>query len=190
MYRTIRNVHLFCGLAALPILLMYAVSSIQMSHNRWFSTKPVVTETPVILPAGLTDGRVVARTLMERGLVIGEIRRIAAKGDALEIRILHPGTIVLIKYSGATGGAVIHKERSGFVMMLNRLHHLGGVAHEFAPLNAWGFALGAAAIGLLVLGTSGLYLWFKTYRERRIGIVLLGVNLVFSVVLIAVLRLG
>src|SRR5947209_1595223 len=100
MYRTIRNIHLFCGLAALPFLLMYAVSSIQMSHNRWFSTKPEVTETSVVLPAAVTDGRVVARTLMERGLVLGEIRRIAAKGDALEIRILHPGTIVLVKYSG------------------------------------------------------------------------------------------
>ena len=56
--------------------------------------EPEVTETPVMLPAGLTDRRLVARTLMERGLVIGEIRRIAAKGDALEIRILHPGIIL------------------------------------------------------------------------------------------------
>ena len=43
MYRYLRNTHLFLGLFCCLFVLMYGVSSVQMSHNTWFPSRPSVT---------------------------------------------------------------------------------------------------------------------------------------------------
>ena len=43
------------------------------------------------------------------------------------------------------------------------------------------------SIGLLVMGATGIYLWFKTYRERLVGSILLVGNLLFGVAMVALL---
>ena len=46
-----------------------------------------------------------------------------------------------------------------------------------------------ASIGLFALGGTGIFMWFKLYEERTIGVVLLGANLVVSVGLLIALRM-
>ena len=52
MYPTLRTIHLLCGALALPMLLMYAVSAVQMAHSKWFRLKPSVTDAKVQLQFG------------------------------------------------------------------------------------------------------------------------------------------
>lgn len=60
MYRWFRNIHLWLGLLAFPMLMMYGISSIGMAHHAWFSGKPQVSErvAKLALSRGRTTGGV------------------------------------------------------------------------------------------------------------------------------------
>ena len=72
--------------------------------------------------------------------------------------------------------------------MLNRLHHWAGFWHEPTSMKAWAIAVAIVSLGLLLVGATGIYMWFTRRPERRIGIVLLAANVAFAVTLLALLR--
>jgi hypothetical protein len=88
----------------------------------------------------------------------------------------------------ATGDATVRENRAGFMGMLNRLHHVGGVKHGFWLTNLWGAFTGMVSLALFGIGLTGIYLWFKMHRERKIGAVLLAASLGYSVTLMVLLR--
>jgi hypothetical protein len=74
--------------------------------------------------------------------------------------------------------------------MLNRLHHWAGFWHEPVSMKVWAFLVAIASTALLLLGASGIYMWFTRRSERRLGIALLGINLVFAITLLTLLRIS
>ena len=72
--------------------------------------------------------------------------------------------------------------------LLNRLHHLNGFEHSNAAMNAWGWILAWISITLILLGATGVYMWFRIHNERRIGSILLAANLCVSIALLILLR--
>jgi hypothetical protein len=79
---------------------------------------------------------------------------------------------------------------AGFIGMLNRIHHVAGVRHEYWLINVWGWFVGLVSAGIFVLGATGIYMWFKTKRERSWGLALLVLGLGFSVPVIVLLRMA
>ncbi len=76
MYHTLRTIHLLCGAFALPMLLIYGASAVQMAHTKWFSLTPVISESTVQLSSDYSDSRLLARELMTQGNVRGEINSV------------------------------------------------------------------------------------------------------------------
>ena len=74
--------------------------------------------------------------------------------------------------------------------MINGIHHLAGLRHEYELLNLWGFFVGFVSVALFALGATGVYLWFKHYNERVIGMVLLGISLAYGLTLIVLVRVA
>jgi hypothetical protein len=72
--------------------------------------------------------------------------------------------------------------------MLNRIHHIGGLWHEFNLVNIWAFFVGVVSLALLILGATGIYLWFKIHQERVIGTVLLTLGLGWGLILLVLIR--
>ena len=60
--------------------------------------------------------------------------------------------------------------------------------HEYPPLNRWSAVSGLVSLGLLLLGATGLYLWFRNHSERWIGAALLGAGGGLAAVLIVWMR--
>ena len=61
--------------------------------------------------------------------------------------------------------------------------------HELSDIaNLWGIFLLLLSLGLFLIGGTGIYLWFKTYEERVIGSVLLGVGLVYGITFMILTR--
>ena len=89
-----------------------------MSHNAWFNLKPALTESQVTLTTGITDPRDVARQLMDRGAVRGELTQIRDS----TFRVIRPGAVHEVNYSRQTGVAMIRTTVAGFLVMLNRIH--------------------------------------------------------------------
>jgi hypothetical protein len=190
VYPKIRSLHLCAGLFGLAFLLMYGASALQMAHRRWFPVQEHVTQYSVALPPGLTDARAAARQLMQQNSLRGELAGVQAEGRALRFRIMRPGTVCEIEYSAQTGEAKIRLSDSGLPGTLNRIHQTKGLWHEWRLLNAWAAAVGMVSLGLLTLGGTGLYLWFKIHRQRWIGAVMLAFGLSVAGSLIVWMRYG
>lgn len=189
MYKTVRNIHLLLASFSLPFLVMYGVSAVQMSHSTWFQMKPDIHETQLTLARNETDARAIARTIMERESSIrGEIGNVKAIDTGVTLRIVVPGTVHDVRYERATGVAQIKTSVSGAMGMLNRLHHWAGFWHEPITMKLWASAVALVSAALVLLGGTGIYLWFTRRTERRIGFALLAVNLVVAIVLLVSMR--
>ena len=189
MYRWFRNTHLVAGLLAVPFLLMYGLSAVQMSHGGWFSLKPTVTEiTVAVASSSVNDGRALARTLMDQNQVRGEIRQVKATDSGFHVQIEHPGTVYRVAFSTQTHQAVIRTSVAPFMGMLNRIHHLAGFHSAAFVMDVWGGWVVAVSLCLFVLGLTGIYMWFRLKKERLIGTVLLAVSLGYSLTLILLIR--
>lgn len=189
MYKNIRTIHLLLASLSLPFLLMYGISAVQMAHGTWFTMKPSVRESQLALAAGLTDARAVARDVTAHAPAVrGELTNIRVDSAGVAFRLVLPGTVHEVRYNLATGDTRLKTSVAGVMGMLNRLHHAAGLWHEPATLKLWGIAVAVASAALLLLGATGIYMWFVRRSERVAGAVLLGVNLVIVVVLLGLMR--
>jgi hypothetical protein len=103
-------------------------------------------------------------------------------------RLVLPGTVHEVQYNTATGDAGLKTSVAGVMGMLNRLHHAAGLWHEPLSMNMWGLAVAIVSAALLLLGASGIYMWFVRRSERMFGAVLLGLNLAIVLVLLGLMR--
>lgn len=189
MYQAIRNIHLLLASFSLPFLLMYGVSAVQMSHNRWFQMKPAVQERDFALQSGRSSAREIARDVMDRETSIkGEITNVQTNPAGISLRIVVPGTVHELKYDPTSGKAHVRTSITGVMGMLNRLHHWAGFYHEPVGMKIWAAAVACVSAGLLLLGATGVYMWFTRRPERRIGLVLLSLNVAFAVTIVVMLR--
>ena len=188
MYRLLRNSHLFLGLFSCLFVLMYGVSSVQMSHNSWFRSQPDVSETEYALAPHAADARAVARELMDVHKLRGEVVQVRATTGRLAFSITRPGTVYQVEYAIPTGAAKVRQNRARFIGMLNRLHHVNGIRHDYWLINVWGVFVAIVSLGLLALGATGIYLWFQIHEERVIGGILLAGGLGYGVTVLVLLR--
>jgi hypothetical protein len=191
MYKIVRTVHLLLASFSLPFLIMYGLSAVQMSHSTWFHLKPAVEERQISLTVGQTDGRAVARAIMDRERTVkGEITNIQPNDAGMALRIVVPGTVHDVRYDRASGVARIKTSVAGTMGMLNRLHHWAGFWHEPVSMKVWAVAVAVVSAALMLLGASGIYMWFTRRPERRVGIALLAINVVFAMTLLTLLRIS
>lgn len=188
-YTTLRSVHLLLASLALPFLVMYGVSAVQMSHNEWFEMKPAVSERHVSLTPGQTDVRLIARALTDREpRVRGELTNIQSTAIGAAFRIVVPGTVHEATYTRESGDLRLRTSVAGVMGMLNRLHHAAGLSHEVTPLRLWGVAVAIVSAARVLVGATGLWMWFVRRSERRSGLLLLAVNLLFALVVLSLMR--
>lgn len=185
MYRSIRNTHLILGLLASLMILVYAVSAVQMAHR--FAIKPHIAREDLTLARGL-GARSAAQQLMNERGYRGDLGNVASAAQQMRFSITRPGTAYAVTYDPASGRAHIERRELAFMGLLNRLHHLNGFEHSSAAMNAWGWVLAWISITLILLGATGVYMWFRIHNERRIGSILLAANLCVSAALLILLR--
>ncbi len=191
MYQLVRNIHLLLASFSLPFLLMYGVSAVQMSHNAWFTLRPAVHEREVSLTPHQSDARAVAREIMEREPAVrGELNNIQATPAGLVLRVVLPGTVHEVQYDRASGKTRLRTSVAGVLGMLNRLHHAAGLWHEPVSLKVWATAVAVVSLSLLLVGASGIYMWFTRRPERRIGLILLGANALIAIAMLTLMRSG
>lgn len=188
MYKTLRTIHLLCGVFALPGLLMYGISAVQMAHSKWFVLRPSITERDVTLAPGANDPRQLARDMMTAGLIRGEIAAAQSTAAALTLRITVPGRVQEVRYTPASGTAHIRISTAGTMGMLNRLHHAAGLWPEHEPLWAWGAFVGLVSLACVALAATGLWMWWMRRQERTLGLILIGANVAFSAVMLCLMR--
>ena len=189
MFRLMRNVHLGLGLVFVLMALVFALSSMVIIYRPLFVPKPVETETGVQLaPEAMESPRAAAHWLMVNQGLKGELRQIQEKDGRVSFRIVRPGNAVEVSYAAA-GKAKLKTRRFSAEDTLVQLHTNHGFHHEYLPSQLWSAIGFLASVGLILLGLTGIYLWFAHHQERVIGGVLLGFSLVFGMVAMVLTRL-
>src|SRR5258708_8571356 len=158
MHRILRNTHLFLGIGASLFVAMYGLSPVQMAHQTWFSMEPEVTEMRLtVSPETTDDPRAVAAELRRAGLR-GELRDVETNAAGYRIYIERPGASYRIDYTRATREAKVRVNTTGFMAILNRIHHIGGTGHDYWLINVWGVLVGLVSVTLILMGATGIYL--------------------------------
>jgi hypothetical protein len=159
MYQKLRSIHLSIALFSLPFLLAYAISAVEFAHRKWVTHPERTTQESRQLTPGITDARILARQWR------GELASVEHLPSWLRFRVVTSlGRTYDVNYSIATGDTVIRTTTVSFLTTLAWLHISNGV---------WAYVTIATSVGLLILGVTGLYLWFKNHSGRRVGVVLL-----------------
>jgi hypothetical protein len=190
MYRYLRTTHLVLGLLSGPFLLMYAASAIQMAHRSWFPIHATVRQETASVRSGCDNPRALAHELMQREGWRGELIEVRRTAHALTFRIASVGTTHDVACEDARNKIEITTRTLGFVGVLNRMHHATGFWHSSSLMKTWAAVVALICVAIFGLGGSGLWLWLLRKSERRIGLVLLGANLAFSLTVLALLRMG
>jgi hypothetical protein len=186
MYKTLRNIHLILGLLLFWVVMMYGVSAVQMAHR--IRIEPVVTERDVTATPGL-DARPLANELMERYEMRGEMGNATSMPGGYRFPINRAGGASQVTYDRATGKVHLRETDTGFLGVMNRLHHFHGLHNQTGARNAWGWMVLLASLGFFAIGGTGIYMWFRLHKERTIGVILLSANVVISIALLLSLRL-
>lgn len=190
MFQLMRNIHLGLGLLFVGMALIFALSSLVFVYRPQLNLKPVDSEKQVkISPEAATSPRAAARELMAGHGLQGELRQIEEEGGTVKFRIVRPGEAAEVEYLRSSGEATVKMRRSGALETMVQLHVNHGLWHGYLPSNAWAALSLLTSLGLLLLGATGIYLWFSFHKERVIGGILLGGGLVFSLAALVLTRL-
>jgi len=174
MYQKLRTLHLSTALFMLPFLLAYAISAVEFAHRKWVSHPERSTTETRRFALGITDARILAREWR------GELTSVENSPGVLKFRVLTSlGGSHDVVYSIATGETTVKTTTISFLTTLAWIHVSHGI---------WAFAAGLVSVGLLMLGATGIYLWFKNHSERWIGSLLVTAGIVIALGLIVSMR--
>lgn len=187
-YTLLRTTHLLLGSFSALFLLMYGASGVQMTH-RWLDVGQTVVESDVAVLNGASEPRALAQMLMTEHHMVGQLASINQKPDGFSFQITRPGMTYQVAYSRGAASAHVKTNMTGWVGMLNGIHHIAGFKHDYVLLNVWAVFVGMVSAALLLLGLTGVYLWFQTHGERLIGGVIVGVGLVVGLGLMVLIRM-
>jgi hypothetical protein len=189
MHRRIRNLHLVVGLLLTPYVLMYGASALLMAHPDWLQETQVTSRREISIGAIQGDRNVVAAAVMRQANLRGGLQSLREKAGAITFQVVRPGTSYEVEVHLARGHAVIRERRSDLGGFLKRVHHLAGW-HRHVPSGVLALVLLGVSAGMVFMGVSGIYLWYKLRSERTSGWIVLALGLAYSLAALVAIRLG
>ena len=191
MFRLMRNIHLILGLSCLLMALVFAVSSLTIIYRPWLPQGVEESERTIEISADrAATPRALALELMRFHDLEGDLRAVEEEESLIRFRIFRPGEEARVEYDRARGEATVQLREWNLLEKLVQLHVNHGLWHDFMASNLWAALSVLASIGLLLLGVSGIYLWFAHHQERKIGAVILALSLAYGVITLALTRMA
>jgi hypothetical protein len=188
MFRLIRNTHLALGLALFLATLLFAFSAVVFMYRPLFPGRPVVRHDTLAVSPG-TDPAAAALHLMRSRGLRGDVSIADAGGDTVTIRVVRPGTEVRAAYVPTAGTLTVVNRRYSVFEKLLQVHGTRGFWHDYGPANLWAAVSLLVSVTLVLLGATGIYLWFRHSEERRPGVVLIALGVIVPVAALILTRL-
>jgi hypothetical protein len=188
--RIIRRTHMYLALFLAPWMLMYALSTLVMSH-REFALSFYPTKTPKLtvereldysrtFPTSATPAEMGRQILEDLGLD-GTHRVSGGNGKPLVIERQHSLAQRRINYDAASSKLTVQREEFRGVTFLERMHRRRGFQQPYALEDGWAFSVDLTVTVMVFWSLSGLWLWWEIRPTRLVG----GLCLGFGVALFA-----
>jgi hypothetical protein len=189
----VRRTHMYLALFLTPWVLMYALSTLAMTHraafHQSFHTSPWEKETEQVLPARFSAdatpdfmGDQILRYLhLDGGF------RAALSKDKNTLTVLRNDPISprRITYTLADGHLLVEKQAFAAQPFLERMHRRRGYGGSFVADNAWAVSVDVVIVAMTFWVLSGLWMWWelKVTRYTGIAVALSGIVLFVGLIL-------
>lgn len=197
----IRKAHVYCGIALLLPLILFAVSGFILNH-RWALWETwenrQITETQVtvdIAAEGASLGRAQA-VLTQLGLK-GEISTVVVDvaKNSMQIRAHRPGKQVELNLALDSGSGTLVLTELDFWFVIRNLHTMAGLhsnlteKKNWALTRVWSLFMDISAGVTVLLALSGIYMWYGREDTRKSGLAVLATGAGIFVVTVAMMAL-
>ena len=186
-----RKLHNYLGLYLLLFLWLFSVSGLVLNHSKWSVSRfwdarqEATTERPIRAPSGSGDVAMAAELMRQLGIVgeVGETKR-HPDGARFDFQVVKPGRVFRVEARLDSARARLTEIRLNAWGVLDALHKFTGVkmdeparTRDWLWTRVWSLAMDALAVGLVILVSSGVYLWYRRSDARRGGVVALAAGL-------------
>ena len=167
------------GLFLGPWMLMYALSTLVMTHREYVlsfyptKTPAMVTEHELeysrLFPTNATREQIGAQILRDLGM--DGTHRVSGgrDGKPLVINRQHPLSTRRLTFNPSTHKLVIEREEFRALTFLERMHRRRGYDQPYALEDTWGFTVDFAVIAMVFWSLSGIWLWWELKLTRGWG---------------------
>ena len=177
--RLIRRVHMFTGLFLAPWMLMYALSTLVMTHREYVlsfypSKNPVfVNERELDYTRSFADGtareEIGHQILQDLGLAGRHYVSGGRNGQPLVINRQNGLSLRRITFDPSSHKVAIQREEFRALTFLERMHRRRGYDQPYALEDTWGFTVDVAVITMAFWSLSGIWLWWELKTTRFWG---------------------
>jgi hypothetical protein len=195
------NLHIYGGLLCFSYLILFGLSTLNFNHPFAFTQSPgkvtTWTQPMPLSEVARTDGKSGAEALRIQNhnneVILHALGSFAAPPygvsgawtgpDSYHAHVVRLGKVYELEAHPARGTATITQTRSGFWQLVRDIHGAYGAFPDSWLASTWAWYTDLCTVVLILAALSGVYLWTRRRRERRVGLVLLGVAGVVSIAL-------
>src|ERR1043166_2121362 len=195
--RLVRRIHMFTGLFLAPWMLMYALSTLVMTHREYVdsfyaSKSPaLVTERELeysrSFPTNLTRQEMAQQILQDLGLEGAHSVSGGRNGRPLVLQRRHALPQRRLAFDASRNRIAIEREEFRASTFLERMHRRRGYTQPYALDDTWGFTVDVAVVTMAFWSLSGIWLAWELKTTRFWGalsfVVGLGLFAVFAVLI-------
>jgi hypothetical protein len=198
--KIILNIHIYGGLICFSYLILLGISTLNFNHPFQFTAGPGSVKTwtqPMALSQlARTDGRSGPEALRIRGRnnqmilhALGSFAIVSPNDgnwtdpDTYHAHFYRLGKEYQIDVHPSSGSATITQTRMNFWALVRDLHGAHDTYPDSPLASTWAWYTDLSTFVVIGAGISGVYLWTRRRRERRIGLILLGAAAAISLFL-------
>ncbi|MFO1460791.1 MAG: PepSY-associated TM helix domain-containing protein [Verrucomicrobiota bacterium] len=189
----IRRIHLGSAFVLLGFVVMYFVTGLVVTHGAWFgeATEQVVRRTepfPREFSAS-PDAAEFTIQLREHLGLRGKPSKVEHRGDGTwRVNYAHPGHVTEVTIPADRSTLSLVEKTQGWQRVMVGLHRLHGYGGG-GLYNLWALLVDVTAVSMIVFAVTGLVLWHRMTRDRRLGWGILSAGFVLTASTIAYLML-
>ena len=177
--RLVRRIHMFTGLFLAPWMLMYALSTLVMTHREYVSSF-YSTKNPTLVaereldytrsfPTNLAREQIAPQILQDLGLDGTHSVSGGRNGSPLVINRQNALSTRRVTFNAATQKISIQREEFRVATFLDRLHRRRGYNQPYALEDTWGFTVDVAVVTMIFWCLSGVWLSWEIKAARVWG---------------------
>ena len=189
-----RRVHLYLGLALLPWLFMYGISSVPFAHNQYFERRDAAKGIPLwtlrsthtvdaAIPTEPEALRAFGASLMHHaGLPASTFGAYRQCPTQVNVYVYSFWASTQLKYYADRKQLTVEDRRFRWDHFLTGMHARGGFEQEELLVRSWSVVVDLVCLAIVLWIASGLFMWWGLPGSRRWGWLAIGAGTVSFVV--------
>ncbi|HVW07784.1 MAG TPA: PepSY-associated TM helix domain-containing protein [Bryobacteraceae bacterium] len=177
----VRQAHMYLALFLTPWVLLYALSTLAMTHRDAFSpnfhSTPWQKVSEQVFPARFSadaSADFMGEEILRELNLDGNFRATLSK-DKKTLTVVRNDLVAprRITYTPADGHLLVEKQNFAVQPLLERMHRRRGYGGSFVADNAWAVSVDIVVIAMTFWILSGLWMWWELKITRNTGVAVL-----------------